>query len=710
MWDSNNTSPSFPSARTDAHRVHPFVKRSTFNCTVCAHPQLAKTVMARSPVTGFSFTVSRPFFGASPPFRCYRLPYSTNVLKPVFQGSNSAFFSVSKASYEIPKTQSKEAKSPVEFVFDDPSDRSLFDLNSPSKLPVLLYFSGLGAECLPQCQASRIRSSYTIVSLGLNSEDESCWPTLLSAALSKITILRLNSPKPISIVAESFGAVFAFRLVAASPPGTFGHQVILNPATAVLQDSYLLFICSLLPLLRIDPTQRVLYELVASLVFNFVLSNPSRLDSASFLRNPPFYRGIAVDKIPLKSLLHRVRLLTMDKSLTDSFLRRKISIPTTLVASARDSLLQSSREVERLSRVLPNVQHKCILPNSAHTALFERDVDLLSILHSPLESDSSQPNKTISEFQWDDGRYHAASDLGKAVFKPWHRLVHPKVDGTDNVLDALQMSISFSDDSVHERKPIVFVGNHGCHGIMDTSLVFLELSSLLSGRKLRALAAPTHFDQYGTISGGRWTQFVTDLGAVQATPRNFCELLANGEAIVLFPGGGREVCRRRGEKNSIHWKERSDFVRIAAKYNAIIVPFSSVGADDAVDILIDGQELQQLPLIGPLIQSAMNENGLSNEHFAPLTSFPPRLDRFYFKFHEPLDTTHLNSKDRAECRKTFYWTKQKVETGINDLLSLRKRDPRRKLQSRAASQLAKQTRACPSVQFIAENLIFPFDL
>lgn len=596
---------------------------------------------------------------------------------------------------------------PFEFAFHDASNKHLLLENSTrSALPILLYVSGLGAEPMPECQALTLRSNYVVVSLGLCTDEDSDWPTLLRAALVKISVLRKNSSSPLTLVAESFGTVFALRLVAVSPRDMFERQVLINPATAVNQDSILLRVCSLLSLLRLDPTQRILYKIAAAVFYRFILTNPNQVAPSSIPDGPEFLQSVDIDKVPLSSMLHRIDLLIKDISFNDEFLRDNINLPTILVASGRDKLLQSSREVERLSGVLPNVQRKIILPNSAHAALFELQVNLMKILHYSDDSLPSNSGGYVLQSQWQQARYQAATDLGKALYEPWRQLTRPKVFGRENVTEALRQSVQTANFREGGRA-VVFVGNHGCHGILDTSLLFLELYNTLGNRRLRPLADRTHFDQYGTVSGGRWTHFVEDLGAVQASPRNFCELLSKGDCILLFPGGGREVCRRRGEQNTIHWDSQSDFVRIAAKYNAIIVPFSAVGADDAVDILIDGQELQRIPIIGPRIRKLMQDYDLSPENLAPLTS-PPRLNRFYFNFHKPVDTAPLNSKDKSGCQQEFEKTKHTVIIGIQDLLNYRETDPLKTFRSRVDQARNKRTKNV--LKSVVDALSFPIGI
>lgn len=68
--------------------------------------------------------------------------------------------------------------------------------------------------------------------------------------------------------------------------------------------------------------------------------------------------------------------------------------------------------------------------------------------------------------------------------------------------------------------------------------------------------------------------------------------------------------KRRGEEYKLFWRDdRPDFVRLAAKYDALIVPFAAVGADDAYKLFLVKIWWQSLnsrlrvrnkPVLGPL--------------------------------------------------------------------------------------------------------------
>ena len=74
-----------------------------------------------------------------------------------------------------------------------------------------------------------------------------------------------------------------------------------------------------------------------------------------------------------------------------------------------------------------------------------------------------------------------------------------------------------------------------------------------------------------------------------------------GESILVFPGGGREVFKHKGEKYRLIWKERMGFARLAIEHGYPIVPLAAVGAEECYDILVDSDELLHTP-IGPLLE------------------------------------------------------------------------------------------------------------
>ena len=96
--------------------------------------------------------------------------------------------------------------------------------------------------------------------------------------------------------------------------------------------------------------------------------------------------------------------------------------------------------------------------------------------------------------------------------------------------------------------------------------------------------------------------------------------------MLLFPGGVRESNHGKGE-NKFFWPAETDFVRAAAKYDALIVPFGAVGAADSVTFLRDKTGEQ------PNIPSARRWANRTEDFRFPL-AVPTNPRRFYFRFGE----------------------------------------------------------------------------
>ncbi len=151
------------------------------------------------------------------------------------------------------------------------------------------------------------------------------------------------------------------------------------------------------------------------------------------------------------------------------------------------------------------------------------------------------------------------------------------------------------------------------------------------------------------------------------TPRNFIRLLQRDECVLLFPGGVRESNHGKGENNLLFWPAETDFVRAAAKYDALIVPFGAVGAADSVTFLRDKTGEQ------PNIPSARRWANRTEDFRFPL-AVPTNPRRFYFRFGEPISTSDVDASDRDACARVYAQSRSSVESSIAWLVEERKRD------------------------------------
>jgi hypothetical protein len=79
-------------------------------------------------------------------------------------------------------------------------------------------------------------------------------------------------------------------------------------------------------------------------------------------------------------------------------------------------------------------------------------------------------------------------------------------------------------------------------------------------------------------SGPGGAGILSSYGAVPVSGRNMYRLMEAGEVVLLYPGGVREAYKRKGEEYKLIWPSRPEVIRMAARFNATIVPLSAIGA------------------------------------------------------------------------------------------------------------------------------------
>lgn len=199
-------------------------------------------------------------------------------------------------------------------------------------------------------------------------------------------------------------------------------------------------------------------------------------------------------------------------------------------------------------------------------------------------------------------------------------------------------------DNVDPDRPALYVGNHTIYGSLDAPLIYATLYRE-KNIVLRALGDSFHWKV------PFWRDIMDRGGAVEGTRENCSRLMQAGEHILVFPGGGREVAKRKGEQYKLTWKTRTGFARMAIKYQYPIIPIASVGADDAYDVVYDAYDFQNSMLGKLLMKSKTVTSKLrGGDIFMPLSKGVgitpiPKPERFYFSFGEPIDPAEFAGKE-----------------------------------------------------------------
>ncbi|PHT57148.1 Acyltransferase-like protein, chloroplastic [Capsicum baccatum] len=195
--------------------------------------------------------------------------------------------------------------------------------------------------------------------------------------------------------------------------------------------------------------------------------------------------------------------------------------------------------------------------------------------------------------------------------------------------------------------PVLLVGYHMMLGLELVPLV----SSLWYERKivLRGIAHPLMFKRLreGMMPELSLYDDYRFMGAIPVSASNFYKLLSSKSHALLYPGGMREALHRKGEEYKLFWPEQSEFVRMAARFGAKIIPFGTVGEDDIGQMLLDYDDLMKIPFFKARIADLTGqveklrndtEGEVSNQDVHLPIILPKVPGRFYFYFGKPIET------------------------------------------------------------------------
>ncbi|XP_049350911.1 phytyl ester synthase 1, chloroplastic isoform X2 [Solanum verrucosum] len=537
---------------------------------------------------------------------------------------------------------------------------------------------------------------FQVWSLHIPAYDRTPFDELVKFVGRTVRMKHASSPsKPIYLVGDSFGGCLALA-VAAHNPEIDLVLILANPATSFDRTQ----LQPLLPLLKSLPDE---FHVTVPYLLSFIMGDPLKMAMVNIdSMLPPgqiiqrlsgnltdllaHLYGLA-DIIPKETLLWKLKLLRSASSYSNSRLHA-VNAEVLVIASGKDNMLPSENEAQRLKNSLRNCTVRYFKDNG-HTILLEDGINLLSIIKATSKYRRSKRHDYVMDFL----------PPSKSEFKKTTKDNSWYFNFTGPVMLSTMENgkIVRGLAGVPREGPVLLVGYHMLMGLEIVPLVHEYL--MQTKNLLRGIAHPTLFTQL-VESRPNATSFVDMLklyGATPVTASNFFKLLATKSHVLLYPGGAREALHRKGEEYKVIWPDQQEFIRMAAKFGATIVPFGVVGEDDIAQLVLDYDDLKSIPILGDRIRSENEEaarNGFTvrgdmNGEIANQMLYIPGLlpkipGRFYFFFGKPIHTKGRQDlvKDREKARELYLQVKSEVQNNMNYLLKKREKDPYRNVIDR----------------------------
>ena len=552
-----------------------------------------------------------------------------------------------------------------------------------------------------------LRSGFEVRWLTVPADDRTGLAGLVELISESIEDEYAASDRCTYIVGDSFGGALALAVAnsRAKPPGGLRGLVLINPATGVELSNVPLLMPVLDSLTSLPPPLASLsYGALAAPLLPAALAGSMSL--AGLAADPMALTDIALkyaSALPLETLRFRLALLrsTAETVAAPKQLAR-LQLPVQVLASSADRLLPSADEARRLVRDLPNARLS-LLSGSGHAPLLEAGLSLSDMVRRS-NIIARQPAPRPDYVRAFEPPSPEALANASASLDTIRRLASPvffsttaegrRVAGLSGLppMPALGAPTTAPAEGTPRRPPVLFVGNHQLIG-PDIALL-VEAVYRETGALVRGLSHPSNFrpqpDEQGGPDGGRgdgnnaFTDFNARFGAVPVGPRALFKLLSRGEPTLLYPGGIREAFKstKRGEAYKLFWPPAEgggDFARMAARFNATIVPVAAIGADECFEMLLDQRDLLKLPYVGPRLAETATRTPVARagEVFVPPFSLPApwRFRRFYFLFGSPIESGAVDAGDPEACAALYLSVQAELERSLTYLLERRAFDP-----------------------------------
>lgn len=260
----------------------------------------------------------------------------------------------------------------------------------------------------------------------------------------------------------------------------------------------------------------------------------------------------------------------------------------------------------------------------------------------------------------DDDIVPPSKDLVRELAKPFNTWFSPRLYGFEKI---------------ESDRPALYVSNHTVLGLTDGFFLGLEMY-LQKDIMLRPLVDHLHWEI------PFWRQLIKNIGMVPGTRESCSTLMENGEHILVFPGGRREVCKQKGEAYQLIWKNRTGFAHMAIAHGYDIIPVAAIGGEEMFDILVDSKDIMRSPLGAWMHNSGFADRYLhGGDNLPPIVkgvgrTILPKPQRHYIMVGDRIDTQRFNreAQDHEALRGVRHEVEQAFQIMFQDLKAYREND------------------------------------
>lgn len=201
-------------------------------------------------------------------------------------------------------------------------------------------------------------------------------------------------------------------------------------------------------------------------------------------------------------------------------------------------------------------------------------------------------------------------------------------------------------ENLNPQKPAMYVGNHTIYGVLDSPIL---IDYLYNEHKIAIVSLADHMHFHIPV----WKEVVKRVGGVDGVQAYARQAMQQGYSILVFPGGGREVIKRKGEAYQLIWKQRYGFLKLAQEFGYDIAPFVALGGDEVFELGFDVNMLLKQKWFNKILSNPKIGSFLRNGEVIP--SIPkhiiPKRIPFYFKFMPRLSIDQIeNMEDMIQFR------------------------------------------------------------